>query len=89
MSARLVGGPSSDEGRLEVFYNGTWGTVCIHYFDDKDAKVFCRMMGKGYLGSLLYLTDLVQFDLLSIVYILMTPSRAVVQTNQCQILSCI
>ena len=49
MPVRLVGGRTSDEGRLEVHHKGTWGTVCGESFDHNDAKVFCRMMGKGYV----------------------------------------
>ena len=45
VSVRLTNGPSEQEGRLEVFYNGEWGTVCDDDFDTNDAKVFCRMLG--------------------------------------------
>ena len=43
--ARLSGGPDPSEGRLEVYYNGTWGTVCDDYFDVHDAEIFCKMLG--------------------------------------------
>jgi len=43
---RLAGG-TSKQGRLEVFYNGSWGTVCDDYFDDRDARVACNSLGFG------------------------------------------
>ena len=55
---RLVGGPSSREGRLEVYYNNVWGTVCDDGFTHTAATVVCRSLGFAYvsrrmLGTLL------------------------------------
>ena len=33
------------EGRLDVCYNGQWGTVCNYGFSDVDASVACRQLG--------------------------------------------
>jgi len=47
---RLVGGPSSRQGRLQVYYNGIWGTVCDDAFTDAAARVVCSMLGYGRNG---------------------------------------
>ncbi len=45
---RLVGsnsGTNVTSGRLEVYYNGQWGTVCDNSFGIIDARVACRQLG--------------------------------------------
>lgn len=48
---RLVGGNNEREGRIEICFNETWGTVCDNFWSTNDASVACRQLGFSKIGN--------------------------------------
>ena len=42
---RLQGGSYSNQGRVEVYCNGRWGTICDDGFGSTDARTICKQLG--------------------------------------------
>ena len=47
----LLSSSSSNKGRLEVYINGEWGTVCNDNWGSSDALVACRQLGYSGVSS--------------------------------------
>ena len=48
---RLSKGQYSNQGLLEIYCNGEWGTVCDDSFDSSAAVVACKQLGYNYYYS--------------------------------------
>ena len=42
---RLTRGDTVNQGLVEVYCNGQWGTVCDDFFGQNDADTICRQLG--------------------------------------------
>ncbi len=42
----LVNGSSNSSGTVLVCYNNTYSTICDHSWDELDAEVVCKQLGK-------------------------------------------
>ena len=59
---RLVDGSMISEGRVEVCFNDSWGTVCDDYWSTVDANVLCKQIGYSGSGITTLLTIAIQLQ---------------------------
>ncbi|XP_072168033.1 scavenger receptor cysteine-rich domain-containing protein DMBT1-like [Diadema setosum] len=48
---RLVGGKNAYQGRVEMYVNNEWGTICDTDWDSQEARVACRQLSYGFAAS--------------------------------------
>lgn len=47
---RLSGGSTVMEGRVEICFNETWGTICDNFWTSNDGNVVCNELGFSRFG---------------------------------------
>ena len=44
LNVRLTGSNLSHEGRVEVYYDNKWGTICDDHWGLREATIVCKML---------------------------------------------
>ncbi|XP_068712588.1 uncharacterized protein [Montipora foliosa] len=52
--ARLVEGGAPSQGRVEIYINGSWSTVCDSWFGYEEGRVLCNQLGLPRLSQVYY-----------------------------------
>ena len=68
---RLAGGTTLNEGRVEICFNETWGTICDDAWDGLDASVACSSLHYSRYSMLVYKTMMKAIAGLEEVYVYM------------------
>ena len=61
---RLIGGPTSLEGTVEICRNQVWGGVCSYRWHTGDANIVCSQLGYQSSGNLV----IIIFGSVTIIY---------------------
>ena len=51
LQVRIRGGANHLEGRVEVFHDGKWGTVCADGWGIEEAMTVCRQLNLGFASK--------------------------------------
>jgi hypothetical protein len=81
---RLQGGVYSNEGRVEVYCNGQWGTICDDEFGENEAKLICRQLGYSNFANFDHITNLAGNETQPIWMDYITCGDSPVCLNDCQ-----
>lgn len=47
-------GGAPNQGRVEIYINGSWSTVCDHWFGYDEGRVVCKQLGLPGLSDVFY-----------------------------------
>ena len=61
---RLIGGSYNWEGRVEIYWTGTWGAISDTSWSNSDAEVVCRQLRHSENGVYMYVKAPARISLL-------------------------